>query len=150
MAVNGIDHYNIACADLDVSRKFYDKVLDMKEGSRPPFDTPGAWLYAGGHPILHLSPRKMRPTKTTGRFDHIALFAEDLPGVLRKMKRLKIEHAVRVIPEMEGNAASGGRQVFLSRARTPLPAESKKFELHTRTGLHALSTASTSRIASLD
>ncbi len=113
MAVNGIDHYNIACADLDVSRKFYDKVLDMKEGSRPPFDTPGAWLYAGGHPILHLSPRKMRPTKTTGRFDHIALFAEDLPGVLRKMKRLKIEHAVRVIPEMKGNAASGGRQVFL-------------------------------------
>lgn len=113
MAVSGIDHYNIACADLDVSRKFYDKVLDMKSGSRPAFDAPGAWLYAGGHPILHLSPRKMRAAKTTGRFDHIALSAQDLPGVLRKLKRLKIDHAVRVIPEMEGNVASGGRQVFL-------------------------------------
>lgn len=113
MSINGVDHYNIACADLDASCKFYDKALGMKPGSRPPFDTPGAWLYAGGHPILHLSPRKMRPTKTTGRFDHIALFADDLPGTLSRLKRNKIKHAVRLIPEMEGNVASGGRQVFL-------------------------------------
>ena len=113
MPINGIDHYNVACSDLDVSRKFYKGVLGMEEGSRPNFDAPGAWFYAGGHPIVHLSPRKMRPSKTTGRFDHIALFAEDLPKVLSRLKRKKVNHAVRIIPELEGNVASGGRQVFI-------------------------------------
>ncbi len=113
MALKGLDHYNVACGDLDASRKFYKRALGMEEGARPAFDTPGAWLYCGGHPVVHLSPRRKRPSKTTGKFDHIAFFAEDLAGLLRRLKRRKVEHAVRIIPETDGNPASGGKQVFL-------------------------------------
>ncbi|MDA2302184.1 VOC family protein [Bacillus cereus] len=39
----GIDHITVNIRDLEVSRKFYTKVLGLEEIKRPNFDFEGAW-----------------------------------------------------------------------------------------------------------
>ena len=113
MPLEGLNHYNVAVADLEASRRFYTGVLGLVDGMRPPFETPGAWLYVGDEPVVHLSPAKRRPSKTTGRFDHIAFTASDLPGMVRRLKRKQVDFVVRKVPEMQGNPNAGGSQVFI-------------------------------------
>ena len=45
MTICGLDHFNVVTSDLEASRRFYVRVLGLREGARPPFDFPGAWLY---------------------------------------------------------------------------------------------------------
>ena len=79
MAIGLVDHFNIVISpsQVDETLRFYREVLGLKEGFRPDFGRPGWWLYAGGHPVLHISLKKdIPPTKgSTGSFDHIALNA---------------------------------------------------------------------------
>ena len=49
-----IDHVTIATDDLDGIVAFYRDVLGLEVGPRPAFPFAGAWLYAGGRPIVHL------------------------------------------------------------------------------------------------
>ena len=69
MAIKGLDHITVNVAELDASRRFYVDVLGLREGERPPFDSPGAWLYAGDRPIVHLVAVEEGPTarKSTRR-----------------------------------------------------------------------------------
>src|SRR5690349_17166239 len=55
--IEGLDHFNLSPADLERSRRFYKEVLRLVDGDRPMFQQPGAWLYAGTRPIVHLSVR---------------------------------------------------------------------------------------------
>ena len=48
-----LDHVNLRTRQLSALRAFYADVLGLKEGPRPPFGHPGAWLYAGERPIIH-------------------------------------------------------------------------------------------------
>ena len=50
MQVKKLDHVNIHTANVDRLVEWYDRVLGMKAGNRPPFPFPGAWLYCGGSP----------------------------------------------------------------------------------------------------
>ncbi len=54
MPLEFIDHYNIVTTDAAASAKFYVDVLGMQIGNRPPFKFPGARVYAGDQPVLHL------------------------------------------------------------------------------------------------
>src|SRR5438876_8668713 len=54
MAVEGMNHFTILTDDVDGTLDFYDELLGLTAGLRPNFDFPGAWLYAGGAPILHV------------------------------------------------------------------------------------------------
>ena len=50
MAVDQLQHVNIRCADVHRSRDFYEQMLGLSEGERPPFASVGYWLdreYAG-------------------------------------------------------------------------------------------------------
>ena len=58
MPIGFIDHVNIRCEDLDESRRFYVEVIGLSDGDRTPMSTPGARLYSGGHPLVHLVDRK--------------------------------------------------------------------------------------------
>ena len=62
MAIEALDHYNLCTADLDRARRFYADVLGLRDGERPPFGRPGAWMYLGEHPILHISTAATRAT----------------------------------------------------------------------------------------
>ena len=95
MNVGGIAHVTLLCspAQLGGVQEFYERVIGLVPGTRPSFDFPGAWLYAGRDPIIHLaavlddatsvsassvpSSRSAMPgaARTTGSIDHVALRA---------------------------------------------------------------------------
>ena len=60
MAIQGMNHFNVLTDKLAATRSFYLGVLGFTEGPRPPLGFDGAWLYAGGQPILHVSEGRPR------------------------------------------------------------------------------------------
>ena len=54
MPALSLDHWNVYCKDLKATVRFYERYVGLTDGDRPPFNFPGAWLYAGEKPILHL------------------------------------------------------------------------------------------------
>jgi hypothetical protein len=55
--VEGIAHATLLCspAQLASVQGFYEQVIGLEAGARPSFAFPGAWLYAGKEPIIHLA-----------------------------------------------------------------------------------------------
>ncbi len=91
MAVNSIDHYTINVGDLERSVKFYEEIIGLKNGARPDFGFPGAWLYLGDAPRVHLMAGRGSDTDKTGPFDHIAFKAVGVSEVEEKLKKNDIE-----------------------------------------------------------
>lgn len=54
MTVQSLDHYTIIASDLERSVRFYTDVLGLLNGDRPDFGFPGAWIYVGDKPVVHL------------------------------------------------------------------------------------------------
>ena len=56
MPVQHIDHVNVRAPKALVSKMkdFYEGVIGLHAGWRPPFKSTGHWLYAGDSPIVHL------------------------------------------------------------------------------------------------
>jgi len=103
MRVNRIDHFNIRTRDLDRLCEFYTQVLGLEIGDRPPFDSPGVWLYAGGHAILHVGVANDGDTRSDDTFplDHIALETEGLADAVERLERGGIEYRMVNVPGRE-------------------------------------------------
>lgn len=54
MQIGKLDHVNIRTTILEEMIDWYTLVLGMKQGKRPDFPFPGAWLYTGESPAVHL------------------------------------------------------------------------------------------------
>src|SRR5437016_3641025 len=54
MSVAGMNHFTVLTDDVEGTARFYHDLLGLTVGPRPNFDFPGAWLYFGDQPILHL------------------------------------------------------------------------------------------------
>ena len=93
MAISGMNHFTILAEDLDATRSFYTEVLGLTEGYRPPLSFPGLWLYAGDHPIVHVIQRSPLP-EPGGLFDHVAMTATDLSGVVQTLKARDIGYSL--------------------------------------------------------
>ena len=94
-----LDHVNILCQDLAASQHFYGQVLGMEEGSRPPFDFPGAWFYLGGRPVVHLvGDSPLAGSGTKGSIDHVAFDATDLPGMRQRLHGRGIKYVEKPVP----------------------------------------------------
>ena len=96
--IEGLDHYNITPSDLDRSRRFYAEVLGLEDGPRPMFRMPGAWLYRGTQPVVHLSVRTAGDGADTGRFNHVAFAANDLNATIRHLRSRAIPFEVVKVP----------------------------------------------------
>jgi catechol 2,3-dioxygenase-like lactoylglutathione lyase family enzyme len=106
--IDGLDHMTIVTADLAASRRFYAEVLGLRDGERPPFDVPGAWLYQGDKPIVHLVDREAGdPSGSTGPFDHFAFKASDLAGTVARLDGHGVGYELHTVPGF------GLRQVFV-------------------------------------
>jgi lactoylglutathione lyase len=55
MPVTRIDHINVLATDIDAARDLLVRVLGVTAGYRPPFRSPGHWLYCDGRAITHIS-----------------------------------------------------------------------------------------------
>ena len=118
MGLGGLQHYTIEPQDLERTKDFYCDVLGLENGDRPPLGFPGYWLYSDGVPTVHLlgprTPREgivVRGTDKkfddTGRFDHIAFAATDLPSVRKRLESKKVKFREQVVPR------TGAAQIFL-------------------------------------
>jgi len=125
MPVSKLAHYSIRTTDLERSCHFYETVLGLKRGYRPPFDFPGAWLYKGGDEadfgtvhIIAIDPTNPAglaaylgdrddATTGTGTIDHIAFLATGVADMWKALEREGIAWRDRTVPSL------GLHQVFI-------------------------------------
>ncbi|MBB4064608.1 VOC family protein [Gellertiella hungarica] len=112
MTIQGLNHVNIRAEQplLDSLRDFYCHVLGLREGERPPFPSPGYWLYAGQLPVVHLyeaRPGENRPTVQRGPVDHFAFDAVDPSAVAARLRSMGVPFERKTLPAM------GQVQIFL-------------------------------------
>ncbi|MGF6782166.1 VOC family protein [Paraburkholderia sp. GAS334] len=125
MPISKLAHYSIRTNDLQKSCEFYERILGFKQGYRPPFDFPGAWLYRGGDEsdfgtvhIIGIDPDnpagllaylgdKEVPSTGTGTVDHIAFLATGVADMWETLGAEGIEWRDRTVPSL------GLHQVFM-------------------------------------
>ena len=93
--VANVHHVNIDVRDVDRSVKFYEDVLDLKDGPVPKSHRPLRWVYAGDQPIIHISQggaAKGDAARETEIFQHIAFRVTDLDAAVERIESLGIEH----------------------------------------------------------
>jgi catechol 2,3-dioxygenase-like lactoylglutathione lyase family enzyme len=91
--------------------RFYEEVLGLVNGPRPPFDFPGAWLYSEGHPVLHLndiSPTDKPQRPDSGVIDHIAFGSRGFEDIKRHLTGKGVPFRVNEVPN------STRRQIFVT------------------------------------
>lgn len=106
MEVLGLDHYNVSTVDAERSARFYVDVLGFRIGDRPPFPFPGAWVYCGDRPVLHLVEKESIP-EGTGRVDHIAFQASGYAEAKVRLDTHDVRYREMTVP------GSGLTQIFL-------------------------------------
>lgn len=104
--ITKLDHINIRTPDLEAITAFYRDVLGLEVGPRPPLGAPGSWMYAGDHPIVHISMQRGEPMSGNSQIDHIAFSATNLAATLEQLREHKLAYRCVVVPESEV------RQVF--------------------------------------
>jgi len=111
MPLTRLNHVTVRTDDLDGTRDFYQDLLGLKVGPRPPLGFPGHWLYAGEDPVVHLVPKSNGigggNSQDTGNFDHVAFTATDFKGMRERFKQRGIEFREQQVP------ASPMRQIFV-------------------------------------
>jgi len=96
----GLDHINIETVDLAASVRFYEQVLGLAVGPRPPFDVPGAWMYADDQPIVHLVERAAAASGRTGAIHHIAVRTSGFEQARKRFEEMGIDFEVTVVPQL--------------------------------------------------
>ena len=111
MSVGVLDHYNVSTRRLGDTVRFYEDILGLVNGPRPPFDFPGAWLYSEGHPVLHLndiSPTDKQQPADSGVIDHVAFGSRGFEAMKQHLAQKGVSFRVNVVPN------SSRRQIFLT------------------------------------
>ncbi len=87
--IRDINHVNIRTPDVSATKAFFIDVLGLEEGWRPGVSTTGAWLYAGGRPLIHLSQAPEGATRAGGAgIDHFAFSIEDFDAMKARLDAL--------------------------------------------------------------
>jgi len=95
MPVTSMNHFTILTDDVDGTIRFYNEFLGLHAGPRPDFDFPGAWLYSGNTPILHVVGGRPKAELRAGVIDHMAFTGRDLSATLKALEERGIEHTCR-------------------------------------------------------
>lgn len=113
-----LEHCTIRTSKLFETRQFFEDILGLKEGLRPPLKMAGFWLYLDKTPVVHLMEigsrynrdlfdQPLQQEEGSGALDHIAFRGQDLDAFLKKCERFKIPYRRASIPEI------GLEQVFV-------------------------------------
>lgn len=102
MAIQGMNHFTILTDNMEATRDFYCRMLDLEVGKRPNFSFPGWWLYKNGVPILHVVGGKSRNELRAGTLDHMAFTATGLLPTLKLLEEEKIGYDLRRLDAPEG------------------------------------------------
>jgi catechol 2,3-dioxygenase-like lactoylglutathione lyase family enzyme len=99
--IEALDHINIRTGKLDEMIAWYRDVLGLEQGARPDFDIDGAWMYAGGNPIVHLV--KVDKTPDDGddlRLEHGAFRASGYAGFIETCEKSGTPYRLAPVPGM--------------------------------------------------
>jgi catechol 2,3-dioxygenase-like lactoylglutathione lyase family enzyme len=95
MSVTAPNHFTILTDDVPGTAAFYEEMLGLTVGERPPFSFPGAWLYANGQPILHVIGGRSQDELRAGVIDHMAFSAKGLTETLARLAKRDIDYDLR-------------------------------------------------------
>ena len=101
MSVGKLDHYNVSTRKLQETVQFYETVLGLSNGARPPFNFPGAWLYSEGHPVLHLndiSPTDKQQRPDSGVIDHVAFGSRGFEAMKQHLASKGVPFRINQVP----------------------------------------------------
>jgi catechol 2,3-dioxygenase-like lactoylglutathione lyase family enzyme len=100
MVLVGFQHINTRSTDVERTREFYERILGLRVGDRPPLASTGYWLYAGDEPIVHLIQRPPGESGDAGRgnFDHVAFSCSDLDGIRTALRAAVLPFRETVSP----------------------------------------------------
>ena len=106
MKVEALDHFTIVTDDLETSVAFYTDVIGLRNGERPPFEFPGAWLYCGERAVLHLI--NAPEGREMGVIDHAAFRLTGYGEMKARLKKGDIKYRETQLPGW------GTTQVFVN------------------------------------
>ena len=66
MGVLQLDHFTIRTEQWAETAEFFEHVIGLTPGPRPGFRFPGCWMYAAGHPLLHIASVQGDPDELKG------------------------------------------------------------------------------------
>jgi len=104
MPVHAIHHINIRARRTLVAKMkaFYEAVLGLSSGWRPPFKSTGHWLYLGDRPIIHLVDDEMVQDAGGARgpiVDHVAFSCTGLREFEKLLRSRDIPFQRTEVPE---------------------------------------------------
>jgi catechol 2,3-dioxygenase-like lactoylglutathione lyase family enzyme len=95
-----LDHVNLRTAKVETMRNWYVEVLGMRDGVRPDFPFPGAWLYAGDHPFVHLVGVEREPKTAEPKIEHFAFSATGLAEFTAALDAKAIPYQTARVPSI--------------------------------------------------
>ena len=111
MSLGHIEHFLVLSDDMDGTRDWYERVLGLAEGERPPLPFPGYWLYLGDVPAVHVADRSAYEEHaasvgtgssalagSTGAVDHIAFSASGYDELRARLAEHGVAAAENEIP----------------------------------------------------
>ena len=107
MGIKGLDHVNINTSHMKDTLSLYVDLLDFTYGFRPHCDFPGAWLYAGGNPVIHLVFIDSEPKVICNPVDHIAFEVTGFEETKLRLENGNWEFCCSNVPDAQI------RQIFL-------------------------------------
>ena len=101
LALKRLDHVNLRTAKLGTMIAWYERMLGLVVGPRPGFPFPGAWLYLGEHPILHLVGCDTDRDSPAGdlRLEHFAIAASGLADLVERARVAGERCDLRKVPD---------------------------------------------------
>jgi len=101
MTVNTLDHVTINTSDLDKCKTFYAETLGFKDGPRPELGIPGAWMYCGEQPVLHIMAMPDASAGPTGPLDHIAFRCTGFEEIKQRLATAKVQFGENHVPDFK-------------------------------------------------
>ncbi|MEN8934805.1 MAG: VOC family protein [Planktotalea arctica] len=100
MEIKTLDHVNLRTNRLDQMVQWYQDVLGLTAGQRPNFPFPGAWIYVGQDPVIHLVEVDKECASVESKIEHFAFRASGLEEFTSRLDALQVPHSVDPVPGM--------------------------------------------------
>ncbi|MGI9525323.1 MAG: VOC family protein [Hyphomicrobiaceae bacterium] len=104
MKLGQLDHVNVRTNKLDAMVSWYTNILGMRSGDRPNFPFPGAWMYTGDHPAVHLvgtSEDAGAGSEGNLKLEHFAFAATGLKEFEQRLVEAGEHYKVRQVPGID-------------------------------------------------
>lgn len=99
--IERLDHVNLQTVQFDVMIAWYEHFLCLKNGYRPRFPFPGAWMYAGDIPVVHLVPVQVAPlTPGDLALEHAAFRASGFVEFMERLQEAEEPFRIVRVPDM--------------------------------------------------